>query len=64
MSLFSKQKVFCQICGEEMETNFQSWKGRVCGRKCGKELEWRRTLSIMGKEYYPDPRKDEDSENG
>jgi len=50
--LFSKQRVFCNICGDEVETDFRNYDGRVCSLDCYKELEWRKTLSIMGKEYY------------
>jgi len=53
MPLFSKQKVFCNICGTEFLTNFFEYEGRVCGQECYKELDWRQTLSLMGKEYYP-----------
>lgn len=55
MSYFSKQKVFCQACGKEFETDFLTFKGMVCGLSCFKELEWRKVLSILRKEYYPDP---------
>jgi len=49
----SEQKVFCQACGREFLTRFKGYDGRVCSRECGEELEWRRTLSILGREYYP-----------
>jgi hypothetical protein len=62
MGLFSKQKVYCQICGKEFETDFHSassagyGKGRpCCSKPCWEELEWRRTLALMGKEYMPQP---------
>jgi hypothetical protein len=29
---------------------------KVCDRKCAREMDWRETLSILGKEYYPDPK--------
>lgn len=61
MSLFSKQQFFCNCCGKEllceagavMGSKFLGW--RVCSPKCVREIRWRETLSIMGKEYYPDP---------
>lgn len=28
---------------------------KVCSMKCNREMGWRETLSIMGKEYKPDP---------
>ncbi len=39
-------------------TNFQFYKGTVCSEECGKEMQWKETLYIMGKEYYPQPVKD------
>lgn len=64
--LFSKQKWFCANCGIEQNTPMISgtvgcvgpeWK--CCSIECYREIEWRRTLSILGKEYRPDPRKKE-----
>ena len=64
MSRFSKQQYFCNICGKEMFVNCCEMLGggrtvnwRVCSIKCIREAQWRETLSIMGKEYYPDPRQ-------
>lgn len=59
MGLFSKQTVYCQGCGKEFETTFSSYGGKVCGRECHELVEWKKTLSILGKEYYPDPRKED-----
>ena len=56
--MFSKQKVFCNGCGKEFETTFGSYGGHVCSRKCYDDMEWKRTLSILGKEYYPKTRKE------
>lgn len=53
--MFSKQEVYCISCGKKFETNFQIYHGIVCGYPCFKELEWKKTLSILGKEYYQDP---------
>ena len=62
MSRFSKQTFFCNACGKEMYTDCCGMMGggptlkwRVCSAKCIREVRWRETLSIMGKEYYPDP---------
>ncbi len=58
---YSKQKFFCNICGKEMLVCFSApYAARFCGRACYKEFNWRTTLSIMGKEYYPDPTPDKD----
>lgn len=53
MSLFSEQKVFCQTCGKAFMTRFDRYGGVVCGDICWEEREWRKALSIMGKEYHP-----------
>jgi len=60
MSLYSKQKLFCNCCGIEMfveyhGVNVMGSKFKVCSRVCLREIRWRETLSIMGKEYCPDP---------
>ena len=54
MSIFSKQKCCCRACGAEMFVALSApgWV-EVCGKECYEELEWRWTLSTMGKEYYP-----------
>ena len=56
--IYSKQKIFCNCCGREMFTelpNVFGIKFRVCSKSCIREMQWRDTLSVMGKEYYPDP---------
>jgi len=40
-------------CTQVMGSKFLGW--RVCSSACVREIRWRETLSIMGKEYYPDP---------
>lgn len=57
--LFSKQEVYCQGCGKKFETTFSMYGGKACGYPCFKEIEWKKVLSIMGKEYYPDPQIEE-----
>jgi hypothetical protein len=55
---YSAQKWFCQVCGVEQHEPIAnaSYHARVCGKKCWHEWEWRRVLSVLGKEYYPDNR--------
>jgi hypothetical protein len=53
MTLFTTQPVHCNACGKQFSTDFRSYGGRVCSRECHAELEWRKTLSIMGQPYYP-----------
>ena len=62
MVLYSKQQFFCNCCGKEMHCIWAdllgggpTMKWRTCSIKCLREIRWRETLSIMGKEYYPDP---------
>jgi hypothetical protein len=58
---FSKQIVYCNVCGTKMSTEIAQlgkFDGRFCSMDCLREFEWRRTLSLMGKEYYPKPNKE------
>lgn len=57
--LFCEQPAYCLNCGKPFMTNFQFYKGTVCSEVCGKEMQWKETLYIMGKEYYTKPVKDE-----
>lgn len=58
---YTRQQLFCNACGKEMFcVPFNAMGGkflgyRVCSSKCVREMRWRETLSIMGKEYYTDP---------
>jgi hypothetical protein len=69
MSLWSKQIFYCNCCGKEMfcgannvmGSNFLGWK--VCSIGCVREIRWKETLSLLGKEYYPDPRKFDENGN-
>lgn len=54
MSAFSRMSMYCPIC----RTEFDGMRGygrewRTCCKECHDELEWRRTLAIMGKAYVP-----------
>ncbi len=53
MPVFSKQEIRCQICGIQFDTDFQSYRGRACSPECWRELDWRKTLSVMGEDYRP-----------
>lgn len=57
MPRFTKQKVFCNICGKQFETSFGIYEGKVCSFDCFDELKRLKILSMLGKEYYPDPEK-------
>lgn len=57
--MFAKMKVYCNVCGIEFLTTFQQYQGRVCSMGCCNKLEWKKTLSILGKEYYPQQKKEE-----
>ncbi len=58
MSLFCEQPAYCLNCGNTFMTNFQFYNGTVCSEYCGKEMKWKETLYIMGKEYYPQHEKE------
>jgi hypothetical protein len=48
---YSKQKIFCNICGKEFHIEYDKIIGReckVCSMACLKEYELRRAKSIMG----------------
>ena len=58
--IFSKQHWFCNICGQEQCSPIKSntyLGAMICSSECSEEFEWRRVLSIMGKDYYPKPEK-------
>lgn len=61
MARLTLMNVFCNACGTEISTDFQHFGGKVCSMECFREFQWRKTLSMLGIEYYPDPRKEEDS---
>lgn len=59
--IFSNQKWFCICCGKELFSPFVHAMGRkykVCSYECLREMDWRETLCIMGKDYYPQPKKE------
>lgn len=65
MALFGNMPWFCNCCGKEMSTSCHGAMGRswrVCSLECVREMGWRETLSILGKEYYPKPPESESSE--
>jgi hypothetical protein len=56
--LYSIQKLFCQGCGEPFGYRANApYHGRACCFVCWKEIQWRETLSMMGRKYYEDPSK-------
>jgi len=65
MNIFSEQEVYCRTCGKKFKTNFSMfYGGEVCNKECFDELEWKKTLALMGKGYYQNPRKIEVPSNG
>lgn len=55
--LYSEQSVYCPVCGKAHK-NIIAGKNTFtlcCSTDCWRELEWRTTLSIMGRDYYPRP---------
>jgi len=59
MPLFSEQDVFCKNCGRPMRASCEGGTHlkfrNDCSPECRNELEWKYTLSILGKAYYPRP---------
>ena len=39
--------LYCNNCGVRIDTDFRQYKGRLCGRQCNLELEFKKTCSIM-----------------
>lgn len=56
----SNVTIKCCICTVDMahsDTAPGYWAKSVCSQPCHQEREWRQTLAICGKQYYPDPKK-------
>ena len=53
MSLFEPQKIYCPACGIGFFSTFNMQL--CCSMECVDELEWRRTLYIMGEKYLLSP---------
>jgi len=55
MALWAVHPMFCTICGKQYDWHCgYGWsESRTCGKDCHGEWQWRYTLSVMGKEYYP-----------
>lgn len=65
MSLYSKQKVFCNCCGKECFTELPGGMmgGKflgyiVCSIECVREIRVREVYSMLGKEYEPWSKRD------
>ena len=67
--MYSKQKIFCKCCGKEMIIEYSKMLGgkflgyTVCSVDCVTEIRWRDVLSNLGKEYYPNPRTNEQTKS-
>jgi len=60
VSLYSPQVAYCNACGWRMNKPLPDVMGRTwrcCSLECVREMQWRETLSIMGKQYEPDPKR-------
>jgi len=51
MPVFSYMIVYCPICRGEFNGMMSYGRSNCCSRICHEEWEWRRTVSILGKEY-------------
>ncbi|MFW9878243.1 MAG: hypothetical protein ACFFG0_34615 [Candidatus Thorarchaeota archaeon] len=59
--MFTKQTMYCNCCGTKMFVVPSKAVGReyrCCSLECANEMDWRWTLSILGKEYYPRPEEE------
>ena len=58
MPFFTEQPCYCPACGfyNKRRLAGPSSDG-LCGPKCRQEWEWRTFLSMMGKDYYTDPKR-------
>jgi len=52
MSLFTKQPMFCCICGTEIMFDFNYRGIPICDVQCWDEYQRRKSLYILGKKYY------------
>lgn len=58
--MFRTQPLFCNNCGAPYEgrpARVHEGGGGACSEACRRELEWKWTLYLMGKPYYPQPRE-------
>ncbi len=58
--MFRNQPLFCSNCGKSFDGpisrgNSIGSNWIYCGMPCYRELEWKNTLYILGKKYYPRP---------
>ena len=52
------------ICGTPFLSDYGRMKnGSTCGQGCLQEWDWRYTLYVMGKDYYPDPKLSQEVDN-
>jgi hypothetical protein len=52
--MFSVMKVYCPICRGDMDGMLgYGREAKCCDKECYEEWEWRKTLAILGKAYYP-----------
>jgi hypothetical protein len=58
MGVFAYMKVYCPICRLEMD-GMKSYgrESHCCSMECNQEWEWRKTLAILHREYYPNPHR-------
>ena len=53
--LFSKQLIHCVNCGVAIYRVVVDRTVQFCSEECREMFDWKHTLSIMGKAYYPKP---------
>lgn len=58
MSFFKEQRAYCAVCGQEDLHRLSNHRPILCSKACYDEYEWRYTLCVRGKDYYPRPETD------
>jgi hypothetical protein len=51
--VFETYPVYCCACGQRFDCHPVRGYRYACSRACWDEHEWRHTLAILGKKYYP-----------
>lgn len=53
--LFTAMDIYCPGCGKAHQTHQWNLYGLCCSKKCFRDVDWLRTLSICGSEFKPRP---------
>jgi len=53
MALFTKQELYCCVCGKKFMSDFNLYGGKVCSQACLQEYNFKYSCMITNKEYKP-----------